>query len=300
MLGKLALLLQGKLTAVALGALVVTGAGTAVTVAATHGKLPVLSQLTSSDATPTNTVEPTETDSPETPTVTTTPDPSPSEDHTVAGVLVSYDAQAGAVTVNSDNAKGLVTVYVNADTKVVGDHVSSLADLANALNHRVEVSTTVQSDGSLLAVKVAVGDEGSGDQPGEESHVAGTVASVGADSFTVTLESGATVTVSVSSTTSFSGSVSGLSGLATGMNVEAEGAYQTDGSFAAATVKAENPESGDGGGSSGGDSGGSSGSGSGGSSGDGSGGSSGDGSGGSHSGDGGSSGGATGTPTAGD
>lgn len=253
MLGKIALLLHGKAATVALGALVVTGAGTAVTVATVNGQIPALAHIFSSEPisddgahhhtdASTGATQPTETATPETPTATETPDTSKSEDHTVSGKLVSYDAQSGTMTINSDNARGMVTVFVNAETRVVGDHVSSLADLANALNHQVEVSTTVQSDGSLLAVKVAVGDDGSDNQQGEQT-LSGVVASVDANGFTVTLESGDTVSVSVDATTTFSGSVSGLADLAAGMKVEVDGVYQSDGTVAAASVQVDGENS---------------------------------------------------------
>ena len=75
--------------------------------------------------------------------------------HTVSieGVLKSYNA--GAISVQSKDGTS-TTITVNADTRINGDHVSALGDLAKNIGNKVEVQAEKQSNGKLVAWKVTV------------------------------------------------------------------------------------------------------------------------------------------------
>lgn len=183
MLAKLILLLQSKAAVSVVGAVVLTS-GAAVTVATTTGHVPsfvpgrAAHAVHRAEATPTagatetpeteNTAVPSETGTPDdaaTPDATATAGETPTpEGHVVAvlGVLLAYDPAGDTVTVQAGDAGAPTTIAVNDSTRVNGEHANALADLANNLQHGVEISASRQADGSLLALKITVqGNEGS-------------------------------------------------------------------------------------------------------------------------------------------
>lgn len=88
----------------------------------------------------------------------TTHDASGKHDHTVSieGVLKSYNAGAGTISVQSQDGESATTVVVNAETRINGDAASALADLAKTIGHRVQVKADKQDNGTLVAWKVTV------------------------------------------------------------------------------------------------------------------------------------------------
>lgn len=263
MLAKLVALIHSKVALAVVGVALVSGGGTAVAVAATGGHVPLISSIATTTKTST----------------TDTQNTTNNHAHTVAveGVLKGYDAGAHTLSIQTKDATTPTAVSVNGDTRVSGEHATSLADLAKNIGHSVQVQADKQSDGSLLAWKVTVqganksdnagngnsnGDthgngqgagsgqgagQGSGDDHGpattgdENSQrvVSGTIASVGGTSFEVTLESGGTATVSVTSSTHYAGVVHSLADLKTGMRVTAGGSAQADGGVIATVVEVD-------------------------------------------------------------
>jgi hypothetical protein len=141
---------------------------------------------------------------------------------------------------------------VDDKTLVNGDQATSLADLTHSLKHRVQVQADKQSDDSLLAWKVTVGgvanpNGGNGGSNGSNGSngnvgqrpVVGTVVSVDitASSFVLKASDGTTVTVTVSTTTTFQGSVHSLADLKDNAHVTVRGASQTNGTIAATSVE---------------------------------------------------------------
>lgn len=226
MLSKLTLLLKSKVALAAIGALVVGGGGTAVAAAVAQSHT---SANPSAHATATHGDQ----------------GDNGNHGHTVAveGTLKAYDAGAKTISVVPEDGKDAQTIAVNGDTRVNGEHATSLADLANAIGHKVEVQATKQSDGSLLAWKITVGgmanggDGQSGDHSQKDIH--GTVQSVdvNGNSFVVKLGDGSTVTVHVSGSTEFEGRAHKLGDLTTGEMVAVQGTAQSDGSIAANRVE---------------------------------------------------------------
>jgi hypothetical protein len=224
MLKKLALLLRHKLALAAIGVMVIGGGGTAVAMAAAHSGAPANSSpahVHGDDG---------------------------DNGHTVGieGTLKAFDAGAQTITVLSEHATATQTIAVNGDTRVNGEHASSLSDLANAIGHKVEVQSAKQSDGSLLASKITLegaqeGNDNDDDNDHNEREIRGTLQSVdvGGATFVVLLGDGSTVTVHVSASTEFDGHAHGLGDLAKGETVEVHGAAQSDGSIAASRVQAE-------------------------------------------------------------
>lgn len=241
MTAKLLALVHSKIALAVIGVVLVGGSGAAVA-AATHGQL----NLASSSAAQ----------------ATHTPGHDSGNDadshaHTVSieGKLTAYDSNGKTISVQARDAKSATTIKVDANTRVNGEHASSLADLTNAIGHDVQVQADKQSDGSLLAWKVTVegtdsgnnsGDNHGGDggdnggQASQHAAIAGTVASVdtGSSSFTVKLADGTTKTVTVSSSTEFEGSAHHLADLKAGMRVAVQGTSQSNGTIAAAQVEA--------------------------------------------------------------
>jgi len=84
--------------------------------------------------------------------------------HTVSieGVLKGYNAGAGTISVQVKHGKSTTTVLVNAKTRINGEHVSSLADLAKNIGHKVEVQADNQGNGTLVAWEVTVEDAAGG------------------------------------------------------------------------------------------------------------------------------------------
>ena len=232
MLSKLSVLVQSKVAIAVLGVALVGGGGTVAAMAASGNHIPFASALTSHDS-------------------TKTPEASASGDehaHTVSieGVLLGYDATASTISVQGSQSSTPTTIKVDSSTKVNGSGMSVLADLANAKGHKVEVSATKQSDGSLVAWKVTVGAAGTaGDNSGEKGDAAesadvdGTVASVGSSSFVVTVASGKTITVTVNSQTQYGGAASSFADVKANERISASGSMQSDGTFAAARVEVD-------------------------------------------------------------
>jgi hypothetical protein len=105
----------------------------------------------------------------------------------------------------------------------------ALADIA--LGDRVSIAQTRNADGSYTVTGIAV----------LPATVTGTVATVGTDSFTVTLADGTTQTVNVSTTTPWvvQGSTTpGIAALTAGRQVAAQGSLAADGSLDATKVVA--------------------------------------------------------------
>jgi Domain of unknown function (DUF5666) len=224
---KLLALVHSKVTLAVLGVLLVSGSGAAV-VAATHGQVPATHA--SAQATHTPAAD------------------SGNHGHTVSleGKLTAYRASAKTISVQTEDATNPTTVGVDANTRVNGEHASSLSDLTNAVGHDVQVQATKQSNGSLLAWKITVqgsdsshGDGGgNGNADGQQHTLTGTIASLGTNSFTLTLPDGTTKTVTVSATTQFKGAAHRFADLARGMHVAVTGTDQSNGTVAATQIEA--------------------------------------------------------------
>jgi hypothetical protein len=240
MLDKVALLLKGKAAAGVI-ALLIAGGGTAVTVAAQTHTGPFANAQTSSSA-------------------THTPQSQGQSDnnhaHTVAieGVLKAYDSGAKTIGVQKHGETSTTTISVNGQTKVNGDQATSLADLAKNLDHRVQVQADKQDNGSLLAWKVTVGgmatpnagsdNANNGDDHGasgdtSQRPLVGTVSSIdtSASNFVLKETDGTTVTVTVSGSTQFVGSVHSLANLKANMHVTVKGTKQANGTIAATSIQ---------------------------------------------------------------
>ena len=225
MAAKLLALVHSKIALAVIGVLLVGGSGAAV-VAANHGQIP----FTQSAATATHT-----------PDAHATPG---DHAHTVSinGKLTAYNASAKTIAVQPSDASSPTTMSVDANTRVNGQHANALADLTKAVGHDVQVQADKQSDGRLLAWKITVqgddSDHGNGGNSGQHHAITGTIASVGANSFTVTLADGTTKTVTVSSSTQFGGGARHFADLKHGMHVTVQGTDQSDGTFAATQIEA--------------------------------------------------------------
>jgi hypothetical protein len=232
MLTKLSALAQGKVALAVLGAVLVGGGSAAVALAATHSALP--GQHSSSASNDNNGKS-----------------ADANHGHTVSleGALKAYDAGAHSISVLKAGATAATSVAVNADTRVNGEHASSLADLAKNIGHKVEVSATKQSNGSLLAWKVTVqgadSDQGSGsaadghDGQNTQHEAEGKITSVGTGSFVLTLGNGTKMTVVVNSATKFGGTAHGFAGLKQGLRVNVRGTLQSNGSLLATEIDGE-------------------------------------------------------------
>lgn len=236
MLTKLALLLKGKALAAALGVLLVSGGGAAVAVAAKTQTGPFAPAAASSMSTQNGNHG---------------SQANGNHAHTVAinGVLMSYNATAQSIGVQQNGETSTTTISVDDKTLVNGDQATSLADLTHSLKHRVQVQADKQSGDSLLAWKVTVGgvanpNGDNGDNGGNGGNVGqrpvvGTVVSVdiAASSFVLKEGDGTTVTVKVSTATTFQGSAHSLADLKGHAHVTVRGASQTDGTIAATSVE---------------------------------------------------------------
>jgi hypothetical protein len=232
MLTKLITLARGKVALAVLGIVLVGGGSAAIAFAATHS---ARAGQNSSSAANDNNGKSADTN----------------HGHTVSleGVLKAYNASAHSISVLETSAKAATSVAVNASTRVNGEHASSLADLAKNIGHKVEVSATKQSNGSLLASKVTVqgadGDQGDGsasdDHDGQNTqHEAqGKIASVGSGSFVLTLGNGTKMTVVVNSATKFGGTTHAFAGLKQGLSVSVRGTLQSNGSLLATEIDGE-------------------------------------------------------------
>lgn len=232
MLTKLTTLARGKVALAVLGVVLVGGGGTAVAFAATHSARP---GQNSSSASNDNNGKSADTN----------------HGHTVSleGVLKAYNAGAHSISVLKAGATAATSVDVNADTRVNGEHASALADLAKNIGHKVEVSATKQSNGSLLAWKVTVqgadsdegGDGASDGHDGQNTQrdAEGKIASVGSGSFVLTLGDGTKMTVVVNSATKFGGTTHAFAGLKQGLRVNVRGTLQSNGSLLATEIDGE-------------------------------------------------------------
>jgi hypothetical protein len=180
----------------------------------------------------------------------------------IEGVLKIYDAGAKTIGVQKNGETSTTTISVNGQTTVNGDQTTTLADLANNLNHRVQVQADQQSDNSLVAWKITVdgpadpnasdGNGGNGDNQGQGSNnggagsgstgqqpLVGTVSSVdpSASTFILKETDGTLVTVTVSNATLFQGSAHSLADLKGTMHVTVKGAKQADGTLSATSIQ---------------------------------------------------------------
>jgi Domain of unknown function (DUF5666) len=221
-LGKAALVVKSKVALAVLGVLVAGGGGTTVALAAT-GHLPTLPTAQNSSHASDNQGN------------------GDNHGHTVGleGTLKAYDAGAHTVSVLGQNATSATTITVNDQTQVNGDQATTLSDLATNIGHKVQVQSTKQSDGSLIAWKITV--EGAQDTQSQGSisrrEFVGTVSSVTTNGFVIKTATGDLVTIVTQSRTSFAGGAS--STVKVGMRVEVQGAVQSDGSVLADSVRIE-------------------------------------------------------------
>lgn len=270
---KLALLIQTKVAAAVVGAVLVAGGGTAVAAVATHGHLNQIGSGIASVVSGNH-------------GKSSTTDHGNAGDHQSAeGTLTAYTAPsgstAGSITVQPGQGSAL-TFAVNSDTKVNGYRggaqsagqqsggqrptgtpgagqkgdggqagALTLDDLTAAIGHKVQVQATKSGD-TWVAWKVTIeGAMGSqtGDQDGgSQQDVSGTVKSVAGNSFVLTTAQG-DVTVTLDGSTRFTGSAhaAAVTDLKAGMRVEVQGTRQGDGSILARTVEVQGADgSGDG------------------------------------------------------
>lgn len=139
MLSKILSVVQSKAALAVLGVALVGGGGTAAAYAATGHQLPLMGTHAEATAKP-----------------DTTHESGDKHAHTVSieGVLKGYSG--GTISVQSKDGK-TTKIAVNSKTRINGDHVSTLADLAKNIGHKVEVQADKQSNGALVAWKVTVG-----------------------------------------------------------------------------------------------------------------------------------------------
>lgn len=166
---KLLTLAHGKVLAAVAGAVLLVGGGTVAAFAATHTHGGLGSLLAPS--------------APAGPHGHSTPEAGDHGDQHeigIEGVLKSYTAgtSGGTITVLAEGQTTATTITVNAQTRVNGEHASSLTDLTAAVGHKVQVQATKQSDGTLLAWKVTVqgadpGAHGKGKGHAGDTHGAG-------------------------------------------------------------------------------------------------------------------------------
>jgi hypothetical protein len=282
MLAKLTALLSSKAALAALGIVLVGGAATATTVAATTGHLGPIQTPHLGEASETKTPEATEapgvhahtisiqgtlsaiTSCPSSITKLTLTDAKMSPDHTEQDSDATQAANTPGAEATENTAKtpgaqatenaaptdaemtavsGPVVVAVTKDTRVTGADVKTLADLCAHLKDRVEAQTTKGADGTFAAWKVTLlggsqgGNGGNGTGAGQEVTVEGTIKAVDlkTSSFTLTTADG-DVTVTVSATTAFDGSVHTLAQAKVGAHATVHGVKQGDGSVAASKI----------------------------------------------------------------
>jgi hypothetical protein len=143
-------------------------------------------------------------------------------------------------------ASGPVAVAVTKDTRVTGADINTLADLCSHLKARVEAQTTKSTNGAFTAWKVTLlgssqdGSGGAGTGVGQEITVQGTIKATNPakSSFILTTADG-DVTVTVSAKTEFDGSVHALAQAKTGEHATVHGVKQVNGSIAASKITLE-------------------------------------------------------------
>jgi hypothetical protein len=160
----------------------------------------------------------------------------------ITGTVSSVDCGADTMIVSTDS--GDVTVSFDSSTAFQKQgNAAACSDVQ--VGDTVEVSGTLQGDGSILAAKVSIESEDGGGGDAQESEISGTVSSIdcGADTMVVSTDSG-DVTVSFDGSTAFSskGSPASCGDIAAGDAVEVSGALQGDGRILASKVGFEAPE----------------------------------------------------------
>jgi hypothetical protein len=270
---KLTALLSGKAALTALGIVLVGGAATATTVAATTGHLGPIQTPHIGGASATHTPESNDAQgvhahtvsiqgtlsaivtcsgsSAKTSSITsltltdakTSPE-HPEQDDATATKTPGAEATENATKSDADMtaASGPVSVAVTKDTQVTGADVQTLADLCSHLKDRVEAQTTRDANGRFTAWKVTLlggqnggGNNGSG--ASQEVTLQGTIKALNLtkSSFTLTTAAG-DITVKVSAATEFDGSVHALTEAKAGAHVTVRGVKQADGSVVASKI----------------------------------------------------------------
>jgi hypothetical protein len=152
------------------------------------------------------------------------------------GDIAGMGRNAVTVTSNDGTSLGLQTAdgwtrTIDTTGVVLTKDGATIALSDIAVGDRVSIAQTRNADGSYTVTGIAV----------VPATVSGTVASVGTDSFTVTLADGTTQTVNVSATTTWvvQGSMApGITDLTAGRQVAAQGDLAADGSLDATKVVA--------------------------------------------------------------
>jgi hypothetical protein len=152
------------------------------------------------------------------------------------GDIAGMGRNAVTVTSNDGTSLGLQTAdgwtrTIDTTGVVLTKDAATIALSDIAVGDRVSIAQTRNADGSYTVTGIAV----------VPATVSGTVATVGTDSFTVTLADGTTQTVNVSATTSWvvQGSTApGIADLTVGRQVAAQGDLAADGSLDATKVVA--------------------------------------------------------------
>jgi len=155
--------------------------------------------------------------------------------HVFVGTVGTVGASSFTLQPEQGNA---LMVNVSSTTRFEG--VKGLSGLTHGMH--AAVMGTQPSAGSVTATMVAAeGNDDHGDNQTHKTVVGGQVASVDSthNSFVVTTLANHSVTVHVSSTTSYEGDVHGLGDVKAGMGVAAAGTLQSDGSLQATQVAAE-------------------------------------------------------------
>jgi hypothetical protein len=229
MLTKVALMLHGKLMAVAVAGVLVIGGGTAVAVAAATGALPTFHGANVAQASSMKTPG---------------DDGHENEIHGVAS-----DIATASFTLTPVKGQPLT---VTVSTHTVLHNLKNLTDLKDG--DQVEVKGALMSNGTFAASDIeashgdgdGVDDGGAGSDQGAED-VHGTVVSVGSDSFVITVvggddgdssaaQGGAHLTVTVTPATKFN-NLSGLGALKIGDTVTVSGAVQGSDRLVATAVE---------------------------------------------------------------
>jgi hypothetical protein len=160
----------------------------------------------------------------------------------IQGTVSAIDCGSNTMTVATGSGDAAVAFDAFTTFKMHGS-AATCSDIQ--VGDTVEVSGTLQGDGSILAAKVSIESEDGGGGDAQESEISGTVSSIdcGADTMVVSTDSG-DVTVSFDGSTAFSskGSPASCGDIAAGDAVEVSGALQGDGRILASKVGFEAPE----------------------------------------------------------
>jgi hypothetical protein len=273
MLAKLTALLSGKAALTALGVVLVGGAATATTVAATTGHLGPIQTPHFGAVNATHTPQANDAQGVHAHTVSiqgtlsavatcssgstsasasitslTLTDAKvgpehPEQDDATATKTPGAEGDAARSDAGMTTASSPIAVAVTKDTRVTGAGVQTLADLCGQLKQRVEAQTTKDANGKYTAWKVTLlggGQDGAGSNgsgAAQEITVQGTIKAVdlAKSSFTLTTPTG-DVTVTVSAKTEFQGSVHALAQAKAGAHVTVRGVRQANGSVAASKI----------------------------------------------------------------